>query len=73
MVGSILAGLFFSMVIMVHLRGAQAAQRGSFEKKAQMVGGVLCVIFFVLCITLFYTVVHPTRLSSIEQRCVSYD
>jgi len=51
-----LAGLTFSMAVMPHLRGPAAHQRGALEKKMQMGGGFLCLVFFALTLSLFFTV-----------------
>eukprot|EP00347_Sterkiella_histriomuscorum_P024243 403331813 len=57
--GGFLSGFFFGTIVMIHMRGQEARVRMSYEKICQIVGIVGVSIFFVLCFSLFYTVVHP--------------
>jgi membrane associated rhomboid family serine protease len=54
--GEFIAGFTISCVCMVKLRGSEARRSGSYESKIQLFGGLLCLTFFTLCFTLFYTV-----------------
>jgi rhomboid protease GluP len=54
--GGLLTGFCFAAYIMVHLRGAEARARGSWEQKCKIGGFALFVFQMVLYFTLFYTV-----------------
>lgn len=54
--GGFISGFFVGIVVMVRFRGQEAAARGSYEKKVQIVGVIMTFIFYVLLTTLFFTV-----------------
>jgi membrane associated rhomboid family serine protease len=52
--GGLLTGFCFAAYMMVHLRGAEARQRGSWEQKCKLVGFGLFVFQMILYFTLFF-------------------
>ena len=57
--GGFIVGFLFGSVVMIHMRGQEARRRMSYEKICQMIGAAGTIVFFILCFSLFYTVVHP--------------
>ena len=53
--GGLLTGFCFAAYMMVHLRGAEARQRGSWEWKCKVIGFGLYVFQMILYITLFFS------------------
>lgn len=54
--GGLISGFFIAAYLMVHFRGSEAARRGSYEGKAKLVGLGGTMFFFILNLTLFFTV-----------------
>ena len=52
--GGLLIGFSAACYFMVHLRGAEARVRGSWEQKAKLAGLGLMVFQFILYFTLFF-------------------
>ena len=52
--GGLLTGFCFAAYMMVHLRGAEARARGSWEQRCKLVGFGLYVFQMILYFTLFF-------------------